>query len=320
MTTTDSRTSSARAALELAHGLVADASGRVGPSDRSPADALVAAVDDRLDAGLLRSPDLLAAACEHLSGATLRAGSIEVGPRPSGVVYTPPDLAAGLVAVALHGAPGDARVLDPACGGGAFLLASLRHLARAAGSDVATKRQVLGRITGIDVDPLAAGLARRVLWLEVGDPDLSLDDLDDVMWQADALTLGAGDLGVVDVVVGNPPFLSPLRGAGAPAGVDTGWGARLGTYADHAAAFLAWAHHHVDPDRGRVLLVQPASVLAWRDTSARMVHQQFMVQTHFRVARLWRRHEFRTGKIRLQERVGHDQTPGLVAIEEMVAG
>ena len=175
------------------------------------------------------------------------------------------------MAIALDGAPADAHVLDPACGGGAFLLAALRHLAGAATPEgalpgSAALRRALDQLTGIDVDPLAALLARRVLWLEVADPGLAPDDLAHVVRIADTLSTGSDHVGVVHVVVGNPPFLSPLRGA-PPADPDPDWAAPLGAYADHAALFLAWAHHRVGPDGGRVLLVQPASVLAGRDTA-----------------------------------------------------
>lgn len=269
---TDPPAPRASAALQLARELAADASARGGPPAASAADLLVAAVDERLEAGTIGSPDLLVAAGEHLVGARQRSGSIELGPRPSGVVYTPQDLAAGLVAIALDGAPAEARVLDPACGGGAFLLAALRHLYRAAvpegaPPDAGAMWRALDQVAGIDVDPLAALLARRVLWLEVADPGLAPDDLAHVVRIADTLSTGTEHVGVVDVVVGNPPFLSPLRGAAPPAGADPDWAAPLGTYADHAALFLAWAHHHVDPDGGRVMLVQPASVLAGRDTA-----------------------------------------------------
>ncbi|HET6663646.1 MAG TPA: N-6 DNA methylase, partial [Acidimicrobiales bacterium] len=72
--------------------------------------------------------------------------------RSLGAHHTPPDLARRLVALALDGLGPDAVVVDPACGGGAFLVAAAEALT-AAGADPAS---VVGRqVRGVDLDPLA---------------------------------------------------------------------------------------------------------------------------------------------------------------------
>jgi methylase of polypeptide subunit release factors len=66
------------------------------------------------------------------------------------------------------------RVIDPACGSGAFLLAALQQmerLARALGADnsgtAAARRSILERLHGIDLKPEAVRLCELRLWLAV---------------------------------------------------------------------------------------------------------------------------------------------------------
>ncbi len=67
----------------------------------------------------------------------------------------------------------------------------------------------------------------------------------------------------VDVVVGNPPFLSQLAAATTRGGASTHGG---GPYADAAAEFLSLAGRLVRPG-GRIGLVLPQSILASRDAA-----------------------------------------------------
>ena len=80
-----------------------------------------------------------------------------------GEYYTPDWLASEIVATAVTD-PLNQRVLDPACGSGAFLTAAVRHLiaaAETAGLDaVATLTKLQQQVTGIDVHPVAVHLAR----------------------------------------------------------------------------------------------------------------------------------------------------------------
>jgi hypothetical protein len=162
--------------------------------------------------------------------------------RRLGAYATPPAAAAELVERALAAAPtSDPVVCDPSAGGGALLLAA------------AAARGSVAGLTGVDRDPVAAATAAAALCLEGGGGEVpgvvAADALGPRSWP-----------GPPDVVVGNPPFRSPLRGGpdGDP---------RLGPYADVAAAFLLRALEEVAPG-GVVAMLLPASFLAARDAGA----------------------------------------------------
>lgn len=144
-----------------------------------------------------------------------------------GAHYTPPALADRLVALTLP--PSAERVLDPACGGGAFLLAA--------------SRAGVPEVVGVDVDPLAAAVAEAAVALEGGRASVVVGDF---------LSM---ELDGFDAVVGNPPFASPLRRGG------TG---ELGAYTDLAGRFLV---RSLSVAR-RVGLIQPQSVLTARDAAS----------------------------------------------------
>src|SRR5262249_13423360 len=138
--------------------------------------------------------------------------------------------------------PSTISVLDPACGTGNFLAAAARRLGTAQ------------NIVGIDTDERAIERSRALLGraarLEVGDAFGS--DLAD---------------GSFDVVVGNPPFLTPLRTATATAKATrvARLGSALPPYVDEAALFLVLATRLARADGGRVAFVQPLATLATRD-------------------------------------------------------
>jgi hypothetical protein len=169
-------------------------------------------------------PDHLGRLHEQLLAPTERKGR--------GAFYTPPDVADELVAWAVRELD-DPVVCDPACGGGAFLLAAARAGVR--------------RLVGIDVDPLAVAVCEASLWLAGASAELL---------EADALVDPWP--GPVDVVVGNPPFLSQLGSATART---RGRAAEIGAtgYVDDAALFLSLA---VRRARHRVALLQPESVVS----------------------------------------------------------
>ncbi|MGI9051036.1 MAG: HsdM family class I SAM-dependent methyltransferase [Ilumatobacteraceae bacterium] len=131
-------------------------------------------------------------------------------------------------------------VLDPACGDGRFLAAAADHL-RSAGAEPV--------LHGIDIDPAAVTAASRNL-ASFG-ADLHVGD-----------ALDGHEHGPVDIVVGNPPFLSQLAASTTRGGSSRHGG---GPYADAAAEFLALAVRAARPHGGRVGLVLPQSLLASRD-------------------------------------------------------
>lgn len=223
-----------------ARPLLAGIARRLGPS--------VAARDevDRLDVdGVDGFPPMPDDAGPDLLGLAHEALLVPADRRVRGAHYTPPALADRLVALTLAAAAPPRRLLDPACGGGAFLLAAGRALVGADGD----RRRAVAALHGVEIDPLAAQVARTATALWSGGPAATVAEGD---------FLGGVGPQEVDAVVGNPPFLTPLRRATAPAGPGPG------AYTDAAGRFLLRALDVV-AEGGRVGLVQPQSVLAARD-------------------------------------------------------
>ncbi len=141
--------------------------------------------------------------------------------RRSGAVYTPAPLVRYIAARALSALAPRASlplVVDPACGGGFFLLEVGRRLA----AQGHPWPRVLERLFGAELDPSAAALARASLALEAGvDPADAPDTIacgDAVLSPAPGLErfsplsweerfAGAFAQGGFDAAVGNPPYL-----------------------------------------------------------------------------------------------------------------
>ena len=184
--------------------------------------------------------------------------SLLSGRKAAGAFYTPSFLVEHLLDEALSpllrpGSP--ARVLDPACGTGAFLVPAARRVAAVTGLSL---EDAVRCVHGVDLDPVAVGIARFLLWLEA--PSLLPAELESRVVVGDGLLLGAEPS--YDVVVGNPPFLNQLRSATTRAARVDG----VGPYTDTSAVFLLRSARLVR-DGGRVGLVQPLSMLAARDAA-----------------------------------------------------
>lgn len=188
--------------------------------------------------------------------------------RARGAFYTPAPIARRLLDVATGplGAlpplqPDEATVWDPACGGGAFLLAAADWLV-AAGLGPA---DAIGRLAGCDIDPGAIAVAQTALrwWCLLrsgGDPG----PLDGVT-QADGLAAVGEGSPRFTLVVGNPPFLNQLQRATARTADERAQAAaRFGAagrgYVDTATLFVLAALDRAAVG-GRVALVQPESFL-----------------------------------------------------------
>lgn len=206
----------------------------------------------------LARPELLGEVYEALRPRELR--------RSNGAFYTPPAVARHLADVVLQplaGDPARVRVCDPAAGGGAFLLAAVRHLA-ARGADPATV--VRYGVHAMDVDPLAMDVTEAALTLLAG-PGAGPPPRDHLV-VGDALThVGVPDH--VDAVIGNPPFLNQLsavtaRSAPQRRALAARFGSAVAGYADTALVFLLLGLDLVR-DGGRVGLILPASFLSARD-------------------------------------------------------
>lgn len=148
--------------------------------------------------------------------------------RRRGAFYTPPALSAPLLRRILERWNGGAapRLLDPACGGGAFLVAAARRLISLWGPGV--RQRLPGLLHGVELDEEAAGMTRRRLAELAGTPVvawrcsiLHADALTDhrrpptpgrprgLDWRA-AFGRVLSD-GGFDAVVGNPPFLNAIE-------------------------------------------------------------------------------------------------------------
>ena len=164
-----------------------------------------------------------------------------------GAWYTPHELVDDVVEAVITpefvaSRSGPIAVLDPSCGDGRFLAAAENRI---------TSLGATATLTGCDLDPAAIVAAQT-----------SLPEGVDLQ-QADALTLPWPSRRV-DLVIGNPPYLSQMAAATTRGG-SSGRGG--GPYADVAVEFLALAAQLVDPDGGRVALVLPQSLLASRDAT-----------------------------------------------------
>jgi N-6 DNA Methylase len=219
-------------------------------------------VDDTVDDTVALGADL-AAALEAATGPDQR--------RANGLHVTPRWLADRLVARVLDGlgAPPAVTICDPACGGGAFLVAAARRLHR---RGAGRRRVVRHLLWGADIDPvgLAVAEAALALWAGEAPPPGRLA-------VADALTDGGAvwpdrPAAGFHVVVGNPPFQSQLGRATArtpeqQARLRERYGPAVRAYTDAAWLFLLAGCDLARPG-GRVVLVEPQSLVGARDAGA----------------------------------------------------
>jgi N-6 DNA Methylase len=208
-------------------------------------------------------------------GAALEAATDDGRRRAQGLHVTPGWLADDLLGRALPGPrgpvarPGGPTVCDPACGGGAFLLAAARRLHRLG---IDRRDIVRDLLWGADIDPvgLAAAEAVLALWAGEAPPPGRLVVADPLVGGAEAWP--ASPAAGFDAVVGNPPFQNQLgrataRTDGDRRGLRARYGAAVRAYTDTAWLFLLLGCDLVRPG-GRVVLVQPQSVVAARDAAA----------------------------------------------------
>ncbi|HTT79095.1 MAG TPA: N-6 DNA methylase [Stellaceae bacterium] len=155
--------------------------------------------------------DLPAEQAAYVVGTAYTTALPEAYRATHGIFYTPPELVERLLVMSEAAGVNwrTCRVLDPACGGGAFLLPIARRMiAVLKGTDPVFILQQLGaRLRGFDVDPFGGWLAQAML-------DLALRDLareagrgvPRVVETRDSLDLKPADHGTYDLVIGNPPY------------------------------------------------------------------------------------------------------------------
>lgn len=217
-------------------------------------------------------------------GMVSEVGTVRASRRRAGLFYTPEALARRVTTAALSSPP-PLRVCDPTAGGGAFLLAAADALVGAG----CPPADAVRALWGADVDPTAVEVARLALrwWAARHGVD---DDPAGRVVVGDALGARPPWTGIddgFDLVVGNPPFLSQLRGAtvrdAARREVLVGrFGPAARGYVDDAALFLLAALDLVRPG-GRVALIQPESVL----TAAQAAPVRRLVEERAEVLGVW---------------------------------
>ena len=171
--------------------------------------------------------------------------------RAGGVHLTPPSVAARLAAVTLGRGEGNnpVRVADPACGGGALLLAAARHLGRQG-------RRL--HAVACDIDPVAVEVTDTALWLAGVDRRCQV---------ADALLDPWPAMPPLDAVLANPPFLGQLRRDTAAdperrSALRHRFGEAAAGYADVAGLFLLTCLEQAPG--ARVGIILPRSLLSAR--------------------------------------------------------
>ncbi len=206
-------------------------------------------------AGGWANPRLLGWVHEWSSSATERSSR--------GAYYTPPDFAASVVDAALSGIAVPKFTVDPACGGGVFLLEMLDRLLS---EGVAPKDCVAG-VAGIEIDAGAASVANLAIraWQLFNGVSEPAPAKVAVM---DSLERWPRSWPDVDLIIGNPPFASPLKSGAIPAAAAAYRNHHsevLGPYADLAAIHL-WRASQILHDGGRLAFVAPVSIVNARDT------------------------------------------------------
>jgi hypothetical protein len=250
---------------------------QVGPDVAdAPGAALEAATDDgrRRAQGLHVTPPWLAAHLVRLAlptpAAVPAAPAVPALPTVpiSAVATAVPEVPAVPALLAVAPAGGWPTVCDPACGGGAFLVAAARRLHGLG----APRRQVVRHLLwGADIDPVGLAAAEAALWLWAGErpPPGRLVVADPLLAAGEVWPDAPGGFGAV---VGNPPFQSQLgrataRSAGDQRRVRARFGPAVRAYTDTAWLFLLAGCDLVRPG-GRVVMVEPQSVVAARDAEA----------------------------------------------------
>lgn len=154
---------------------------------------------------------------EEMAALTYSLGAIYTSALPAsyrathGVFYTPPEIVEHLLQMAEHAGVdwSTARVLDPACGGGAFLVAvAKRMIAALRGTESAIALQNIGaRLRGFEADLFGVWLAQVMLRIAILEStSASSRAMPAIVEGRDSLVLREDEFEQFDLVLGNPPF------------------------------------------------------------------------------------------------------------------
>jgi adenine-specific DNA-methyltransferase len=195
----------------------------------------------------------------------------QLGRKERGAFFTPPAIAAYLARWAIVANPA-ARVLDPTCGDGVFLIAAARRLLE------------LGAPPE-DLDRLVAGVDLHQPSLNEADANLASENLAAHLELADFFRLTPPNeffpsFPAFDAVIGNPPFvryqqhIGEVRRLSAQAALRQG--VRLSGLASSWAALLVHAGAFVAPE-GRLAMVVPAELLSvgYAEPVRQWLHRRF---------------------------------------------
>lgn len=192
-----------------------------------------------------------------------------------GAFFTPPAIADYLADWAVEGDP-TARVIDPTCGESVFLLAAGRKLAELGVSADAMRNQVVG----VDLHKWSVDESARLLEAEGLAGSFHVGDF----FGFSPPNRTNSEIGEVDAVIGNPPFVRYQEHVGAErklaqkAALEQG--VRLSGLASSWAAMVVHACGFLKPE-GRLAMVLPTELLstgyaepvrAWLRRRFRAVH------------------------------------------------
>lgn len=97
------------------------------------------------------------------------------------------------------------KILDPACGTAGFLIESYKHIKEAGNLSQSDRKALADNLTGVDIDPGMAKIARVNLYLHgFTSPKITEDDTlsNESLWLKEKF----------DVILANPPFMTPKGG------------------------------------------------------------------------------------------------------------
>jgi adenine-specific DNA-methyltransferase len=158
----------------------------------------------------------------HLAGVIYTTALPESFRAAHGIFYTPPALVERLLVMAEEASINwaTARVLDPACGGGAFLVPLALRIATTLGrsNPAFILQNIAARLHGFELDPFGAWLAQVAVELALQEVIRAVGKpLSPIVEVKDSLDIDSADVGRFDLVVSNPRYgrvtLPPQRRA-----------------------------------------------------------------------------------------------------------
>jgi len=186
--------------------------------------------------------------------------------RKGGIFYTPGYITRFLVKSAIRESRSGKnntppKIIDPACGSGAFLLAAFHELKsqfpKISSSEIATRY-----LSGVDSDEKAVHVARISLALAAGLKKSGYLKLTENIYCGDSLREFTKAPGSFDIVIGNPPYRNVKRGIDSSTRdfIRNNFKTATGQ-TDLSVAFIELAMVHLLKDRGALGYILPNPIL-----------------------------------------------------------